>query len=69
MLWFKSLVQINLNLFGFLSTYTIYRVFPFDFGISFWGLVVRIALIAAMIGIAIGTVVEFSRLFLRKDGK
>ena len=65
--WFKSLVQIVLNCFGLLSAYTLYRVFPFDFEMMLVEQAVRIALLVAMFGIVVGSVVEFFRLFSRKD--
>jgi hypothetical protein len=61
-------VQIVLNVFGFRSVYTIYKIFPFDFEMVLVGQAVRIALLVAMFGIVIGTVVEFFRLLSRKDG-
>ena len=66
--WFKSIVQIVLNVFGFRSVYTIYKIFPFDFEMVLVGQAVRIALLVAMFGIVIGTVVEFFRFLSRKDG-
>jgi hypothetical protein len=60
-------VQIVLNCFGLLSAYTLYRVFPFDFEMMLVEQAVRIALLVAMFGIVVSTIVECFRLFPKRD--
>lgn len=63
--WFKYLGQMAMNVTGLISVYTLWRVYPFDFG----GLdpIVRIALLIAIFGILIAVVVETVSLVLRRD--
>lgn len=60
----KSSGQLVTNVITFLASYQIFRVFPFDFsGYTFnWGIVIRILLIVAMAGSAIGAVTEAYKL-------
>ena len=58
--WFRSLAQIALNLIALLVSIRMYQVFPFDFsGFEFdWTPIVRIVVVIAIIGSALGAVVE-----------
>jgi hypothetical protein len=60
----KSIGQIGVNLLSIFVTYQIFIVFPFDFSAyAFdWGVMARVVLILAMVGSAIGTVVEIAKL-------
>lgn len=62
--WFKSVGQIAMAGFGFAATVRLFQVFPFDFSAyDFnWGLVARVLLIAAMVGIGISVLVELGKL-------
>jgi hypothetical protein len=64
--WFRHLAQMVLNVFGFVAVYNLFLVFPFSFPDPLQ-LAVKIALIAAMVGLGIAFIVEFIRLVLRKD--
>lgn len=70
---FRHLLQLVLNVIAFVVTYTIYVIFPFDFrrwpGISALDFMVKIGLILGMVGIAIGTIVEFFRLIFAPANK
>ncbi len=55
--WFKQLMQAFGNVFGFISTYVIWRVFPFDFSNSMTR-IVNFALIFALGAIVLSTMVE-----------
>ncbi len=65
--WLRHIVQIILNVVSFAAIYVLFVVFPFNFPSELWDLIARIVLIAALVGISIGTVVEVVRLFLNKD--
>jgi hypothetical protein len=56
--WFKHLCQAALNFFSLISTYTLYRVFPFDFEPVWWNDVVGVLLVVVMIATTIGVVVH-----------
>lgn len=60
----RSTTQIGINLISLVATYRIFRVFPFDFGeFDFnWGIVVRVVLILAMVGVGIGVLTEERKL-------
>jgi len=62
--WFKSLSQVGVNLIGLAATIRIWQVFPFDFTpyAVDWSLVARFVLVVALVGTAIGTVVEIGKL-------
>lgn len=65
--WFRRLAQIILNVIGFVAILVLFTVFPFEFPPGPWDLVGRIALVAIMFGIAIGTIVELVRLVAGRD--
>ena len=65
--WFRRAVQIVLNLFGLLSAYMLYRVFPFDFGPGPWELSVRLFLGVITVGTTIGTIAELIGLLAGRD--
>ncbi len=62
--WFRSLSQIGLNLISALVTVRMYQVFPFDFSTyEFdWAPIVRLVIILAMVGLALGTITELFKL-------
>ncbi len=62
--WFRSLSQIGLNLISALVTVRMYQVFPFDFSTyEFdWAPLVRLVIILAMVGLALGTITELFKL-------
>ncbi len=62
--WFRSSVQIILNIIGFYVAYLLYTVFPFTFSNINYTYGLQILLIIAMIGIVIATVVEILKLTL-----
>ena len=63
--WFRSLVQIILNILGFLVCYYLYTIFPFVFSQAAYTIAVKIILIVGMIAVIIASLVEVSRLILR----
>ncbi|MDA8219160.1 MAG: hypothetical protein M0Z94_16265 [Dehalococcoidales bacterium] len=64
--WFHQVVRIATNIFGFAVVYTLLVIFPFDLPEA-WDIIVRIALVAALVGIGIGTLVESVRLVFVRD--
>lgn len=62
--WFKSVCQIGLGAISLAVSITMYRVFPFDFSAyQFnWTMTARIVMIAAIVGVALGIVVEIVKL-------
>ena len=65
--WFRHLVRIVLNILGGVAVYVLLVVFPFAFPAGPADLVVRIVLIVALVGVGIGTIVEFGRLLFGRD--
>lgn len=59
--WFRSLVQIVMNVFVFLAIQTLYTVFPFTLS-STMAMVVVILLILMMVGVFIAILVEVVKL-------
>ena len=64
--WFRHLGHVFLNILGFIAVYQLFTVFPFSFSDPL-RLIVKIALIAAMVGTGIAVLVEFVQLVLHKD--
>ena len=62
--WFRSLGQLVENVFSLVVTARFLQVFPFDFTewSTDWSWLIRLILWIAVIGVAIGSVVELSRL-------
>ncbi len=62
--WFKSVGEIVMAGFGLAAAVRVFQVFPFDFSAyDFnWGLVARVLLIVAMVGIGISVLVELGKL-------
>jgi len=56
--WFKHLSQAALNFFSLVSTYTLYRVFPFDFELAQWNDIVGVLLVVGMVATAIAVIVH-----------
>ncbi len=67
--WLRRLVSIVLNSLSFLATYTLWRVFPLDFGAAVWNDLARYALLFALVGIVIAIVVESIQLAVSRDDK
>ncbi|MBM4240880.1 MAG: hypothetical protein FJ150_04370 [Euryarchaeota archaeon] len=63
--WFRSIIQILLNILGFMVAYFLYTVFPFVFSQLYITYAVKIVLIIGMIGLVIATLVEVVKLILR----
>ena len=62
--WFRSLLQIGLNLIAILVSLRMYAVFPFDFSAytGNWETVARILIVIAVVASAIGVVAETFKL-------
>jgi len=70
--WFKRVIQIIMNIVSFIAALAIYRVFPFDFAAinqNWLTISLKIFLIVVMVGIAIGTIVEFVKLITSKKNQ
>jgi len=65
--WFRHLAQLTLNIIAFAALMTIYVIFPLDFNGANLEPVARLVLVVAMVGTAIGFVVELVKLILRRD--
>jgi hypothetical protein len=65
--WFGHLARMAINVFGFVAVLALFTIFPFDFPVGAWDIVGRIVLVLAMVGIAIGTIVELVKLILNRD--
>ena len=65
--WFLHLGQIFLNLIAILVLFLIFAVFPFTFAAGGWAFWVKVALIVAMVGVGIGTIVEFFKMIFARD--
>ncbi|MBI4813060.1 MAG: hypothetical protein HY802_01460 [Methanobacterium sp.] len=63
--WFRSLIRIILNIFGFMVAYYLYTVFPFIFSNNLVTLFVKFALIVAMVVMVIVTIFEIVKFILR----
>ncbi|NNU27732.1 hypothetical protein [Isoptericola sediminis] len=63
-LWLRALGDVMVTVVGLVATVAVWRVFPFDFtGWSFdWTLVIRILLVVAIVGSAIGIITGIARL-------
>jgi hypothetical protein len=63
--WFKYLGQMAINVTGLISVFTLWRVYPFDFG----GLdpIVRFVLGVAFFGILVAMIAETVSLVFRRD--
>lgn len=66
-LWLRRLAEIIRNLFGVLVLYTLYAVFPFDFGYDMIDKIVQWALLLTILGIVLGTVIQFFKMVTRKE--
>lgn len=64
--WLKHAGQIVLNLIGLLVAVRTWQIFPFDFSgdASFWEPLVRVAIVASIVGLAVSTAVELVRLVI-----
>jgi len=62
--WFKTLVQIVLNIIGFIVANTLYTVFPFTFQTIAFAYILKFILIIGMVALVIATLVEVVRFIL-----
>lgn len=60
--WFRTLVQIILNIIGFVVVYELYVVFPFIIQTEWIAIGLKLLLILAVIGLVISTIIEVLRL-------
>lgn len=68
--WFRHISHIVLNGISIFTTFIIYWVFPFDFGLGIWNQLVRLALLVAMFGMSVAIIVDFFKLILgREEGQ
>ncbi|MDI6643592.1 MAG: hypothetical protein QME14_00915 [Methanobacteriaceae archaeon] len=65
--WFRSIVQIILNLIGFIVAYTLYTVFPFTFQSIWVTYALLLILIIGMVGLVISSIYEILRLILTHE--
>jgi glycopeptide antibiotics resistance protein len=63
--WFRSIMQIILNILGFMVCYYLYTIFPFIFSNAAYTIALKILLILGMAGVIIASIVEVFRLILR----
>lgn len=63
--WFRSIIQIILNILGFAVVYYLYTVFPFILNNGWVVFAVKFALIVAMVVLVIVSIFEVVRLILR----
>ncbi|MEZ5407166.1 MAG: hypothetical protein R2761_04015 [Acidimicrobiales bacterium] len=62
--WFRSVIQIGVNLVGLAPIVRMWQIFPFDLGADdrIWRLVLRALLVVAFAGTVVGTGAELARL-------
>lgn len=65
--WFRALAQAGLNVISLYVVYMFYQVFPFDFGVDTFNWLVRLGLIATLIAVVIGTIVELVQAFSGRE--
>lgn len=65
--WFRSIIQIVLNILGFLVCYYLFTIFPFTFSNAAYTLVLQILLLLGMLGLVIASLVEVVRLIVRRS--
>jgi hypothetical protein len=63
--WFRSVIQIILNILGFIVVYYLYTVFPFILNNGWVIFAVKFVLIVAMVVLVIVSIFEVVRLILR----
>lgn len=63
--WLRSIIQVVLNIIGFLVVYYLYVVFPFVFSSSWIIYGLKFALIVTMIALVIATFVEALKFILK----
>jgi len=68
--WFRSVGQLTENVFSIVVTIRFLQVFPFDFApwTTDWSWLIRTILWVALVGVAIGSIVELARLARRLAG-
>ncbi|MHB1005531.1 MAG: hypothetical protein ACYC3S_07770 [Chloroflexota bacterium] len=62
--WYRRATSIVVNGFGLLVMYTLWRVFPFEFGTAFWNDLAHLAIAIGCLGVVIAIVVESIQLAL-----
>jgi hypothetical protein len=63
--WFRSIIQIILNIIGFVVVYYLYVVYPFIFSDAWVNYALIVVLVLAMVVIVIATFVEALRFILK----
>lgn len=63
--WFRSIIQIILNILGFMVCYYLFTIFPFIFSQAAYTIVLQMLLLLGMAGAVIACLVEIARLILR----
>jgi hypothetical protein len=67
--WLKHFALAILNILFLFAVYSLYRVFPFEFGASFWVRLTRGILLLAAAASAIGIVIEMAWLLAGHEGQ
>lgn len=63
--WFRSIIQIILNILGFLVCYYLFIIFPFIFSQVAYTIALKLLIILGMVGLIIASLVELVRIILR----
>ena len=61
--------QVVQNVFALVSGYTLYRIFPFDFGTTYWNGLARTGLVVVLALLILGTIVETIRFLVDDHGR
>jgi hypothetical protein len=63
--WFRSIIQIILNILGLLVCYYLLVIFPFIFSQEAYTIALKLLIILGIMGLIISSLVEITRLILR----
>lgn len=67
--WFRMLMEMMTNIFGFAAVYWLLNIYPLDFGaiagLDWVDILVKIGLVFAMVGLGIAIVVNFIKMIVR----
>ena len=64
--WFKHLVQIVMSILAFVSSYVMYRAFPFSFAQPWLTTGLRVLLLLGMVGLTIAVIADLAALITGK---
>jgi hypothetical protein len=67
--WLKHFIGAILSILSLLAAYTVYRVFPFRFGASFWDMLTRAVLLLAAAASVVGIIMDLGRLLTSREGE